>query len=185
MPGASQAYMINQAVRYGWGRAALVSLAPLLADGPIILVAVLLLSLVPPWAMAVLQIVGAGFIFYLTYLAISRLLSKESDANAPRRSFSLLAAVTINLLNPVVYLYWTTVSGPILVQAWRVIPLLGLGFLLIFYGVMVITSNGLILLICGLKQLGSKVRLGLQIVSTAMLAIMGLIQLVAGISALL
>ena len=184
MPGTSQAYLINQAARHGWRRAAVVSLAPLLSDGPIVLVAVLVLSAVPAWAMPVLQIVGACFIFYLAYRAICGLLASESDVNVRRGAPSLLAAVTINLLNPVVYLYWSMVSGPIFVQGWRMSPGWGLGFLACFYGIMVLTSNGIILLVYGLQQIGSRVRFGLQIVSTGLLVGVGIVQLVSGIGGL-
>lgn len=184
MPGTSQAYLINQAARYGWRRAAVASLAPLLSDGPIVLLAVLVLSAVPAWTMPVLRIVGACFIFYLAYCAICGMLASESDDNVRRGAPSLLAAVTINLLNPVVYLYWSTVSGPIFMQGWEISPGLGLSFLACFYGVMVLTSNGIVLLVCGLQQIGSRVRFGLQIVSTGLLFIVGIVQLVSGISSL-
>lgn len=184
MPGASQAYLINQATRHGWQSAAIVSLAPLVADGPIVVVAVLVLSVLPTWAMPLLQILGACFIFYLAYSAIPGLLARESDVNLRKIPPSLLAAVTINLLNPVVYLYWSTVSGPIFVQGWRVSPGWGLGFLACFYGVMVLTSNGIILLVCGLQQIGSRVRFGLQVVSTVLLVVVGVVQLVSGIGGL-
>ncbi|MHB1357818.1 MAG: LysE family translocator [Anaerolineae bacterium] len=185
MPGASQAYMINQAARYGWKRATLASFAPLLADGPIVLFAVLVLAALPAWAMPVLEIVGACFIFYLVYRAIHGLYIKESESTPLKGAPTLLAAITINLLNPVIYLYWSTVSGPIFVQGWRVSPGWGLGFLACFYGIMILTSNGIILVVSGLKRINGRIRWGLQIVSTGLLATMGLVQLVIGISALL
>jgi threonine/homoserine/homoserine lactone efflux protein len=184
MPGSFQAYLINQAALHGWKRAAFISLAPLISDGPIVLLAVLVLALVPAWVLPVLQIIGACFVFYLAYRSLRGVLARKSDIDGPKTPPGILAAVIINLLNPNVYLYWSTVSGPIFMQSWRISPGWGLGFLACFYGIMVLTSNGIILLVHGLKQTGSQVGFGLQIISTGLLAVMGVVQLVSGISGL-
>jgi threonine/homoserine/homoserine lactone efflux protein len=184
MPGSFQAYLINQAALHGWRRAAITSLAPLISDGPIVLLAVLALALVPAWVLPLLQIAGACFIFYLAYRALRALWCGRSESEAPKPPPGFLAAVTINLLNPNVYIYWSTVSGPIFMQSWRISPAWGLGFLAFFYGIMVLTSNGIILAVVGLQQAGKRVRYYLQVISTGLLAVMGIVQLAAGISGL-
>ncbi len=51
-------------------------------------------------------------------------------------------AVLINLLNPNPYLFWALVTGPILVEAWKLNPGVdGIGFVVAFYAVMVLLQR--------------------------------------------
>ena len=48
-PGPFQTYLISQTLTRGWKRTLPAALAPLVSDGPIILLCVLVLSQVPAW----------------------------------------------------------------------------------------------------------------------------------------
>jgi len=48
-PGPFQAYVISHTLDVGWRRASPVSLAPLITDGPIILLALIVLRQIPGW----------------------------------------------------------------------------------------------------------------------------------------
>ncbi|MDP2884326.1 MAG: hypothetical protein Q8P51_04810 [Ignavibacteria bacterium] len=48
-PGPYQTYFMSQALNYGWRRALPAALAPLISDGPIILLTLLVLSQMPLW----------------------------------------------------------------------------------------------------------------------------------------
>ncbi len=48
-PGPFQAYLLSQTLRNGWRATLPAALAPLISDGPIILITFLLLSRMPAW----------------------------------------------------------------------------------------------------------------------------------------
>ena len=66
-PGPFQTYIISQTLTRGWKRTLPVVLAPLVSDGPIILVCLFTLSQVPAWLQRFLYIAGGLFILYLAY----------------------------------------------------------------------------------------------------------------------
>ncbi|MBK9210593.1 MAG: hypothetical protein IPL71_20865 [Anaerolineales bacterium] len=55
-PGSFQTYLISQTLTRGWKRTLPAALAPLISDGPIILICLLLLSQVPDWLKRFLHI---------------------------------------------------------------------------------------------------------------------------------
>jgi threonine/homoserine/homoserine lactone efflux protein len=66
-PGPLQTYLISQTLRKGWKRSLPAAFAPLLSDGPIIALSLLILSQVPPWFQRFLYIAGGLFVLYLSY----------------------------------------------------------------------------------------------------------------------
>src|SRR3972149_11687913 len=66
-PGPFQTYIISQTLTRGWKRTLPAALAPLVSDGPILLICVLMLSQVPKWMQRGLYIAGGLFILYLAY----------------------------------------------------------------------------------------------------------------------
>jgi len=188
MPGPFQTYLIAETLRRGWRRGALVSLAPLASDGPVILVVVLLLSRLPGWTLSALQTVGGLFVLYLAWGAWRASRASEGAASDPslaekRRSF--MQAATVNLVNPNVYLFWGTVSGPLLAQGWRQTPALAIGFLGCFYGVLVGTELAIVALVSGVRQLKPRLTRWLLGVSALLMAGLGVVQIVAGVKGLL
>ena len=87
----------------------------------------------------------------------------------------------MNALSPGPYIFWTLVTGPILVAGWRASPSLGIGFLVGFYLTMVATLAGLILLFGTARHLGGRVTRVLIGLSAVALAGFGLVQLWQGI----
>lgn len=188
LPGPFQAYLIAQAARHGWRRAAVVTLAPLITDGPIVLVVVLLLSRLPYWSLDVLKLVGGLFVLYLAWgiwRAFRSALAGESQAmTSPGSGVSFLRAVTINLLSPVVYLFWATVSGPLFLEGWTRNPLLGAAFLLCFYGTMIGISQVLIVLVSGVRRWKPGITHWMLGLSALMMTVLAGAQVWNGVSAL-
>lgn len=60
IPGPLQAFLLSQTLRVGWKRTLPAALSPLLSDGPIILLFLLLLSQAPGWVLKILQGVGCS-----------------------------------------------------------------------------------------------------------------------------
>ena len=69
-PGPFQTYLISQSISRGWRRTLPSALAPLLSDGPIIALCLLVLSQVPVWMEQVLYGVSGVFILYLAWGAL-------------------------------------------------------------------------------------------------------------------
>jgi len=146
-PGPLQAFYLSQTMRSGWKKTLPAALAPLVSDGPIILLVLVILTRTPDYFLRGLQIAGGLFILYLAYGAFVQFRRQEQAQplapDAGRQG--LMKAVVTNLLNPNPYIFWGVVAGPILIDAWRKSALYGLGFMAGFYGTM-ITGLGLLII---------------------------------------
>jgi threonine/homoserine/homoserine lactone efflux protein len=187
MPGPFQTYLISETLRRGWRRGLLVSFAPLASDGPIILVVLFMLTRLPGWTLYALQVVGGLFIFYLAWGAwrASRQSPTAATQTAAEQRKSLVQAATVNLLSPGVYLFWATVSGPLLAEGWNSSPGLGAGFLFCFYGALVGTELAIVALVSGVRRLNPAVTRWLLGASALLMAVLGVVQLAAGLKGLL
>jgi threonine/homoserine/homoserine lactone efflux protein len=183
-PGPFQTFVILQALNRGWRRALPVSLAPLISDGPIVVLMLLILSQVPPWLEPVLYVAGGLFVLYLAWGAYRSWRHFSPVQEAPGEQGILKAAMT-NALSPGPYLFWGTVAGPILIAGWRESPANGIGFLAGFYLAMIGTLVGLIVTFGAARHLGPKVSRILLGISAIALAGFGLYQLWLGASSIL
>lgn len=182
-PGPFQTYLISQTLIKGWKRTLPAAFAPLVSDGPIIALCLLVLSQVPPWLQRFLSIAGGLLLLYLAYGAYETW--KTFDSTIPHieaeSQQSLLRAALINTLNPNPYIFWSLVTGPILVTGWRETPVYGLGFLGGFYAMMILGLSAIILVFGSARQLGTKVNHALLGISAIALFCFGLFQLWLGI----
>lgn len=184
LPGPYQAYLISQTLARGWKRTLPAALAPLISDGPIITLCLLVLSQVPAWFERFLHLAGGSFILYLAYGAYKAWRGYESNNAAAGSGVqgSVLKAALMTALSPGPYIYWSLVTGPILLQGWRETPVYGLGFMAGFYLTM-LASLGAIILVFGLaRQVGPRVNRLLLGVSILALFCFGVFQLWQGIT---
>jgi threonine/homoserine/homoserine lactone efflux protein len=79
-PGPYQAYVIGLALRSGWRRALPAAFAPLVTDGPIIALVLLVLTSVPPMFLRVIQVVGGVFVLYLALKTVQAYRRFQPDA---------------------------------------------------------------------------------------------------------
>jgi threonine/homoserine/homoserine lactone efflux protein len=182
-PGPLQTYLISQSITRGWKKALPTALAPLVSDGPIILLCVLVLSQVPDWMQRFLYIVGGLFVLYLTYGAYKawrEFHEFQSQPETPAHQSILKAALT-NALSPGAYIFWTLVTGPILVRGWREMPIHGVGFLLGFYATMIASLAAIIIVFGVAGKFGNKFNRALLGISTFALFCFGLYQLWIGL----
>ena len=183
-PGPFQTYVLSQALNRGWRRALPMALAPLLSDAPIITLMLFVLSQVPDQLQRFLHIASGLFILYLAWGAFQAWRTFDADAqlDATPPQQSLLKAALMNMISPGPYIFWSLVTGPILLEGWREAPANGIGFLTGFYDAM-IASLAVLILIFGLaKHLGPKVNRILLGISAIALTGFGLYQLYRGIS---
>jgi len=185
-PGPFQTYLISQTVSHGWRRTLPAVLAPLLSDGPIILLVLLALVRLPDIAIQLLRLAGGAFVIYLAVQAF-RTWRQFDAANAAEKSGpkSLLQATFVNLLNPNPYLFWSLVGGPLLLAAWREAPLYGVALLGGFY-LILIGGMALGVIIFGTTgRLGPMVNRALLGISALALLGLGVYQIWLGVAGLI
>ncbi len=182
-PGPFQAYLISQTLSNGWRRTLPAALAPLISDGPIILLTLVVLSYVPVWFQRFLYIAGGLFILYLAYSAFVawRNFNQLGVVTRSAGRQSAVRAAMMNALSPGPYLYWSLVTGPILLAGWQQAPVNGIGFLASFYATIVLTLIVIIVVFGTAQRFGPKVNRVLVGVSAIALAGFGMYQLWLGL----
>jgi len=182
-PGPFQTYLISQTLLKGWERTLPAAFAPLISDGPIIALSLLLLSQVPPWLERSLHTAGGLFVLYLAYGAYRSW--KNPDPTDPSvetaTQQSLLKAAVINALNPNPYIFWSLVTGPILMNGWRETPVYGIGFITGFYLTMILGFSATIIVFGSARWLGPRVKHVLLGISAAALFCFGVYELWLGL----
>lgn len=183
-PGPFQAFSIGQTLKNGWRRSIWISLAPLISDGPIILLVLLVLSRVPPSLQQALHLASGLFLLWLAWGAFKswREAREQRDVRQDHGGTTMVKAVLMNFISPGPYIYWSLVAGPLFLEAWRSAPSRGIGFLLGFYGTLVGTFALIILIFGKARDLGPKVTRVLLGASAAALAGFALFQLWRGVT---
>ncbi len=185
IPGPWQAFLVNEALRGGWRRALPGALAPLVTDGPIVVLVVFALSRLPEALLRGLQLAGGLFLLYLAYGALQAFRARRQGLLEARTAAgrTLAKAALTNVLSPGPYLFWGLVAGPILLRAWRQTALHGVTFLAAFYVALIGGMALLVLAASGARRLGPRVTHALTGVSALALLAFGLYQLGAGLFA--
>jgi threonine/homoserine/homoserine lactone efflux protein len=183
-PGPMLAFLLARAVTVGWKRTLPACLAPLLSDGPIALVSLLLLSQMPPSFQAVLQATGGVLLLYFAGTGYREWRRPDGPASGGSIPRTLLQASLVNFLNPNPYLAWSLVIGPTVVTAWRESAVHAFAFVGALYGTMCATMAGVVLVVGTSGLLGPRARRALVLVAAALLAGLGLFLLVGSASRL-
>jgi len=184
-PGPFTTYLASLALASGWRRALPAVFSPLLTDGPIALLALVVLSQVPADLVRGLRLLGGAFVLYLAvgaWQAWRRPRGAQVAAVGSGRE-SLLKAALVNALNPAPYLGWSLVLGPLFLKGWREAPAHGFAVVAGFYGTMIASLAGIVLVFDGARQAGARVTRALVGVSAVALAGFGLYQLWLGTEA--
>jgi threonine/homoserine/homoserine lactone efflux protein len=187
-PGPFQAFLLSLIARDGWRRALPAAFAPLLSDGLILLIVFLALTRLPVWLLAVLQIAGGFFLLYLAWGAwrAFRREAAAEDATAPAIrgdvKTNVAKAALMNFLSPSPYIFWATVTGPILLEAWRQNPLFGAAFLLSFYVALIGGLMLFILIFASAGQIHPRANRALSALAAVGLSAFGLYQLINGVT---
>lgn len=182
-PGPLQSYLVSQALQKGWRRTAPAAFAPLVSDGPILAVVLLVLTRVPAWMERGLRIAGGLFLLYLAWGTWRAWRRFDPAALTDRATGggTLGRAVLVNLLNPNPYLGWSLVLGPLLLEGWRESPGHGIALLAGFYATLVAGLLTTIVLFATTRRMGPKVSRVLLGLSAVALAAFGGYQLVRGV----
>jgi threonine/homoserine/homoserine lactone efflux protein len=182
-PGPFQTYLISQSLTRGWRRTLIAAFAPLVSDAPVIALCLFVLSRIPAWFERFLHIASGLFILYLAFGAYKtwRQFNQNDSPNAPETSQSLLRAALMNVISPGPYLFWSLITGPILLAGWRESPSLGVSFLLGFYSAFTSSLISIIVVFGVMRQLGPKFNHALIGISAVALFCFGVYQLWLGL----
>lgn len=186
-PGPLQAYLLAQAVKNGWRRTLPAAFAPLISDGPIVVLMVLVLTQLPLLALTLVRVIGGLFILYLGVMAVRSLrhfVPQPTAVSPLAERQSVWQAAVMNLLNPNPYLFWGTVGGPILLAGWQAGWGHGVAFLVGMYTMLVGGSALLILFFGTVGAFSAHARWWLTALSAVALLLFGLYQLSTGVSQL-
>ena len=174
-PGPLQAFFLAKVTEHGWRRTLPAAFAPLISDGPIALIALLILSYLPDSFRDLLQIAGGFLLLSFAWSSFrswkrDQLPKPESSGTPPK---TLLQAALVNLLNPNPYLGWSLVMGPAVLSAYAEGFHYALILLLSFYITMISISLILITLMGTTALLGPQNRRTLILISAILLAGLG------------
>jgi threonine/homoserine/homoserine lactone efflux protein len=181
-PGPFQAYLLSQTIANGWRRTLWAAFAPLLSDGPILVMVLLVLTRTPDWFLNGLQVVGGLFLLYLAWGAYKSYKTAVSPQPMLPESNdqSIFKAAMMNGLNPNPYIFWATIGGPLLIEGWRQSPTHGISFMAGFYVMLIGGFIAFITLFAIAKNLDPRVSKLLSLISAAALFLFGLYQLWLG-----
>ncbi len=181
-PGPLLAYLVSQTISKGWEKTLPASLAPIISDGPIIILVLLLLNNIPDWSIKLLHLGGGLFLFYLSFNAYKSWKNfNDGQLSGTNSRQTLLSATFVNLLNPAPYLGWSLVMGPLFLKGYRETPMNGFSLIISFYSTMIICLAGIILLTSLTKSAGTKINRAVIGFSAAALLCFGIYQFFLGI----
>jgi len=182
-PGPLQAFLLSSVVKKGWKRTLPAAFSPLVSDGPIALIVLIILNRVPHTMSRILQAAGGVLLLYFAWAGYQQWKKQTTTAfnvnePAPR---TLLQAATVNILNPNPYLGWSLILGPVVIAAWYQSPTNAVMLITAFYSTMVAVLAGTIFLFGATRFLGPGSRRALILVSAIILAMLGVFQLVVSL----
>ncbi|MFL0800348.1 MAG: LysE family transporter [Agarilytica sp.] len=111
-PGPLGVFVIHQTMSKGNCSGFMASLAPIVTDGPIILLALLLTLQLKDisWFISAVSVFGSIYLAHIAYKIFKAPLSINPRGNGSKNS-SLATAVKINFLNPAPYIFWLTIGS--------------------------------------------------------------------------
>lgn len=180
-PGPFQAYLLSQASAHGWKKTVGAAFAPLLSDGPIILILLVVLAQTPDWFLRGLNLAGGILMLYLAYGALRTFQKYSRQTGAAPAEHNLLKSVLVNALSPGPWIFWSVLAGPILVEAWRTSFADAVLFLFGFYFLLIGGNVLFIALFATARHFGSQITRVLNGIAAIALLIFGLFQIYRGI----
>lgn len=183
-PGPMQSYLISTTLTGGWRRGIIVVLSPLVTDIPIILLMTFWLRELPDDILRVIQFAGGCFVLWLAWGMLRQwwagtlVIRAEVDPNAPAPEHqsgrhTLQRAVMMNFLSPGPYVFWGSITGPLLIQGLETSVWHALGFLLAFYGTFLTIMTGMVFIFDRLRRVDQRVTNTILLVALVVLAGLG------------
>ncbi len=185
-PGPLQAFLFSKVAQKGWKNTLPACFAPMLSDGPIALLILTILNRIPHIIIYYMQTAGGILLLYFAYSLYEQFKSKKENITATKNEpHTLFQAVTINLLNPNPYLGWSLVLGPMAIKAWHTAPFYSFILIGAFYITMTAALAGTIIVFGVTEFMNSKGQKRLIMLSGFVLALIGIFQIVTGLTAVI
>lgn len=186
-PGPLQSFIISTTLSKGWRKGLIIVFAPLLTDAPIIIVMAFLLRELPPDVVRVIQIAGGLFVMWLAWstwqaLKAGTLIGKEADEDVPGESRRILMqSITMNYLSPGPYIFWGSVTGPILIKAVDTSVAHMIVFLFSFYATFIGSMSVMVFVFDRMRKLDERVTYWILVGTIVVLAGLGFSLLANGV----
>lgn len=185
-PGPLQAFLFSRVAQQGWKKTLPAAFAPVMSDGPIALVTLVILNQLPEVMTRLLQAGGGFLLLYLAWSSLKQWRTAPKpiiaeDGSVPQ---TMLQAALVNLLNPNPYLGWSLVLGPAAIAAWAIAPIRAVALVGSFYFTIVLGTMGVIMLFGLTGFLSDERRHSLILISAIILAVLGGYQLVSAVSSI-
>lgn len=146
-PGPLLALTISTSLRSGTRAGVLVSVAPLITDGVIIVLALTVVSRLATVTTAVLAALGALLVAYFAWENWRAGADENEGLDAGVRPkdpslvrHPLVQGIGLNVLNPAAWLFWVTAGAAMLIGFWQRSPAAAAAFLTTFYALLVGTK---------------------------------------------
>ena len=182
-PGPFQTFIISKTLENGWKRTLPAAFAPILSDGPIIMLVLFILTNIPREMIRFLQIGGGLLLLYLAYSSFKSFLhfDKIKKLKNNKTDNTLLKAVLVNAINPAPYLGWSLIMGPLFINGYNEVTDYGFALIAGFYTTLILCQIGIIMLFGLARNLGPKVTRVTLGIASAGLAAFGMYMLWQGI----
>lgn len=176
-PGPFLAYVISETLAFGWRHSLILTLAPLVSDLPVVVLSLFVLSHMPLLALKAIQLIGGLLILFLAWGTLRRLRQQRGvtlvSDDAPRTQHVFLRGALMNLLSPGLWIFWTTVNGPIVLNAWRDSPASAIAYVVGFYGLLIGGLMGWVAVFHQARRFDERVVRGLLTASAGIMVVFG------------
>jgi threonine/homoserine/homoserine lactone efflux protein len=178
-PGPLQIFLITQTLQFGWRHAIWLIFSPLISDGPVVGLILLVLQQASDGFLRAMGLIGGAFVLYIAWGLWQQLRRGDFSfvpagaeaAPTPASPWAAMRkAVAINALGPGPWLFWGTAMGPIVIAAWRDSRPTAVLFVLGFYATFLLVMATQVLLVQQARRLGpNAIRIALWIGLAALL----------------
>lgn len=162
----------------GLRRSVLLALNPLISDLPRALVVLILLAQLPSWFLEAGRLAGGVLLIAVVWRTVGHAYGagrKHDTVVMMNRPPDVPRSLAIWLLDPVPYLLWATVIGPLLLASWRRAPWWGAFVLAGLYGALLLGAGAFNALAVAFRKRGlvaARVASGLVMVAVVVLALL-------------
>lgn len=187
-PGPLQSYLITTTLSRGWRNALLVVLSPLITDVPIALMVLVVLGQFSAGVLSAIQVAGGLLVLWIArgtwqqYRGGAQAQAVDLNRNARD---TLAKGVLMNFLSPGPYIFWTTVTGPLLLEGLRQSVWHGVVFVVSFYGVFLGIMTVMVFMLDRLGRWNQHVMRRVLLLAIVVLAVMGVTLVINGVMGLI
>jgi len=153
-PGPLLTFVLRQTLRHGAREGIRTSFAPLITDGPIAILLLLLLDRIAR-VRPLFGAIAVGGVLYILYLAWESWTAPRpaiEDAESAQAPKSFLRGAVVNFLNPNAWMFWLTAGTPMLLKAWRHSAAAAVAFVVVFFVCLIGSKLAIVMLLARSRE---------------------------------